>query len=883
MKLRKTVFEKCETLSTSLGYQSIFQVKLLISTRALAFLVCICSLVCHVRLVAADEPIQRYFSALRARALYVTAEQYALVKLQEANITPSERAVLTVELSQCLLEHGATTTGKQREEYWTEAENVVQKLQKEFGPTFRQIYLGSQRARIHAFQGRTLAWEAELFSDSELRNQANQKLKSGEIVLSNVLQAISKWEAPSDVEIADGALTVEQQEDLEKEIRFELAGTLMELGRLHIGPQQQSYFERADNEFGKLRDSEYQFAAQLSRAKMARLAGNADRATGALKQLLDEQLTQPQQDRILAEQIRIEIDEGKPDQALELLRVRLRETSPVAHETRAAAVEALLAAWKLAKKKNDAQLQTQLLTEARNQSNQIEGRWKLFTQNLLRRLTEEMELGTDLAQAVREARNAFQQQNFANAIQMFRQAATIAANTSQADKAVEYLMTAGSIAIQQKLWRQASDSLQGVVDTYSQSQQAPKASLLLCYSLGQQAQQSNTDSSQQAYLDALQAHRQKFAESPTSVDVTWMLAVALEQQGPAGPKQEQGPAGPQRFQEALKLYAEIPSNHAKRADADLRSIALLQQRLQAQRDANESVESLEVQVFEFIQQLQDRYAADYQRLTVTQCQVAMRVAQVLLSLTERQYGAADRWLEVVETSIATARSQARAQGESLPADWKSIQQRSRQMRIVSLAGQQRLPDALKILNQIGESDPVAMLRTLQGLTELTSQVDPNQVRQLGFLQRQIIDQIAQRRNQLDQTQQRLLDECDAEAYVATGDLPEAAEIYEKLIKQYRERRLIDRVVEIYMRRGAESDLKRAKSWWTHLESKAKPGSTDWLKARFEIALILGILKQETEALKLLRVTKTLYPKLGSPQLHSDYEELETELQARLKK
>ncbi len=198
-----------------------------------------------------------------------------------------------------------------------------------------------------------------------------------------------------------------------------------------------------------------------------------------------------------------------------------------------------------------------------------------------------------------------------------------------------------------------------------------------------------------------------------------------------------------------------------------------------------------------------------------------------------------------------------------------------------MAGQQKLGDARKIMLKLEQTDPSTMLGILLGLTEMTSKIDPMRQVEMGHLQLEAITRLEKARSELTPQQQRMLDDSHAEAFIAIGNLKEAAEIYEKLIeKTPRNERLLRKVIAVLLKRGKAEDLLAARNWWKRVEQLHKPGEADWVEARLEIAKIDVRIGEKDRAIKLLGVTKTLYPQLGTPMLREEVDQFLKEMKSQ---
>ena len=126
-----------------------------------------------------------------------------------------------------------------------------------------------------------------------------------------------------------------------------------------------------------------------------------------------------------------------------------------------------------------------------------------------------------------------------------------------------------------------------------------------------------------------------------------------------------------------------------------------------------------------------------------------------------------------------------------------------------------------------------------------------------------------------------VDRCLAEAYTATGDLPEAIALYETLLKaRSRDRHLMETIGSLLQQHGQLADLQRAKLIYRQLEGFDPAGSTAWLRTRLTVARLCLQLGEKAECQKLLKVTRILYPELGGMELKAEYAKLEMEVTSR---
>ena len=156
--------------------------------------------------------------------------------------------------------------------------------------------------------------------------------------------------------------------------------------------------------------------------------------------------------------------------------------------------------------------------------------------------------------------------------------------------------------------------------------------------------------------------------------------------------------------------------------------------------------------------------------------MATYLARVYLNAQNPEFAEADLLLEWVFESLV------QQEDSTLSESVRKIMATATQLRIVSLAGQQQLEQAGKLLNQLSQTEPAEMLRILNGLSQLVDIADEAGRRDLGILQLQAVEKLEPRRDQLSPPQSQRLDQCRAQAYVATGRIDDAVELYETLRK-----------------------------------------------------------------------------------------------------
>lgn len=821
---------------------------------------------------AQEFDLQRdYFNGLRTRGLFVIAEDYAVSRLNSPDLLPADRARMTVELAQTLVQHATQSTPSQRDELWQEAERLLMNFIESNPQNPRLMEVQVELGLLPSMIGEFHAWNVRV----NPQNQAaiRQAIGQYEAAIPKLNQTISLIHSTSpqttSTQVADGALEKSELSLLTQQLQFHIAQAKFFLAKHDASGANKAGFliEVQDllNQLSKDRDrSIWTMKAKLQLARLASYQGESKRAESILNSLKMNSDEFGMTNEVFAELARVHIENNEIDKGLELLFSAIPSQPLAADELRAVAVEGLLAARKIALQKNDQKLAEDVLTEAKSQHQLTHGKWHQLTAARLQQVERSMNLGDELATLVSQAESAFQSGNLKTAVENYRKAAAAANRDQKQNLAVQYAFTAGSIEIQQQHWSDAVEVFHEIVQQFPGHEQASQAALMKSYALGQSYVQTPSSENRNRYEEALNFIVEKYPETTSAVEAAWMLGVYQEQR--------------LQWTTAIDHYQKIPATHARYDTAMLRVMILYQRILDRLREINGPVNAWEDRLIQEIVEIEDQFPAGNVLRSIEQCQTSLLVAQLLLQHRDRWYRVADQWLERVHKTVDYQRTEASVEQQPLDSKWLQMERTAAQMRIVSLAGQQKLQQAREILLELQQTDPTTMLGILLGLTEMVSRIDDRHQAELGYLQLEAIEKLLASRDELTTQQRTLLEGAHAEAFIAIGNLYEAAEIYENLIDQSpQDQQLIRKVIQVLMKRGKAEDLVRAQKWWTRLEQLNRPGTNVWLEARLEIARLNHRLGESDRARKLLGVTQALYPKLGNKTLAKQYADFLNEL------
>ena len=817
-----------------------------------------------------EDLIGRYYVGLRQRSLYVVAEEYAVNQLARISLLPRQRAELTSELAQTLIEHGSVSNAAEREALWAEAERILGEYLQNNAHDLVALRVVCEQALLPYRYGETLAWESQFApGNSSLRQAAKDKFTQARSTISDAIEKLSQSGTPSPQEFADGALDRSELKLMEFQLGYLRIKTAVLLADLEEDfAHKTRLLSEADADIRALLrskiDAPISVEAKLLRAVIARHREQFEQSEAVLRSLEIEANEYGLTDRILAEQVRLAIDQQRVDVALEIVNTRIQSGPLIADELRAVAVDALLAAWQLAGLRREPELQKELLVQAKHFDSQTHGKWQQFTHARLNNILQESDLGTDLAQLIRDAQIKYQSGEFLEAIDGFRGAAALAEQSGRTDRAIDFAFTVGSIQIQLEDWQAAAKTFGEILSTHKTHQRAADAGLMKCYALGRIYHAEPSQAAREQYEESLRTHEESFSKTESASEAAWMLAIHLEQR--------------LQWTDAIGEYRRIPADDLRFDTASLRILLLYEKILNRLRQLNGDVSIWESQLLEEISRINDQFPQTRLFQSLDQTRTGLKVAQLLLQHSRRWYDVADIWLARIKDTVEAQKQEAVRREEPIPAEWQQIDRGASQLRIVSLAGQQRLAEAQELMFRLGETSPEAMLGILLGLTELTSRVDPDRQVDLGRLQLEAVRRLATARGELSPENQFLLDGAHAEALIAIGNLHEAATMYEELVAKFpKDQKLIEKLIEVLMLSGRRQDLERARTCWTAYERLQKTGSPKWISARLEIAKLSKDLGDYDGARKLLGVTRTLYPQLGTPELKADVTALLEEL------
>lgn len=828
-----------------------------------------------------DEVTERYFDELRQRRLFSVAEGYCLDRLSDAALEPRRRAELSLELSRTLVEHAWYATGREQDELWQRAQQVLTDGLAAARTEPERTLLAIQAALVPAARGQALRWQVELFPhDAAVRRQALAAFDEAIPRLRNLERELTERHAA-----AQAAGNRERRTQTAWDVRKLLMNVQYQLAAVLVDQANVFAAGSADRADALLEAERYirpltggapgeamTWNSRLLLAEVHRLRGNLRDAGVVLGSLERDEPPPAVTDRVLAERVRLLLHEDNPTEAaLRLSTYRKIHPYPPG-ELCYLDVQALLALRRVAVEKKDDGLADELLkrgeASVERTERDIGGYWAWRCRVLLDQGRQASRYGDALAAMVRQARAAYVNGDTAAALAQYEAARQAAETAGQADLALELGDTRGSILLQAGRFQEAADEFRRAAQTAPQHPRAAAAHLLFAYALGRLYEQQPKEERRVAYTDALLHHRQSYADDPTAHDAAYMLGLLAERHR-------------QWEVEAVPLYRTIPSDHRRSPEAQLgiarcheRTLAWQREQLaqlpESERPARrEWISTLEDRFIDELAALVAKFPPEPQPLPPRQAELALRLARLRLHRQPPEYAEADRLL---------VRITAPPPEGAEPAE--PLRREAAQLRIVALAGQRRFDAARELLHALAASGTAEVLGILDGLNDVAREADELTRQRLGELQLQTAQELDRRRGQLDADQQRRLDHCLAQANLATGRAQQAVAIYRKLLAAApRDAALLRTTAQVLEDNRTPESRQEAKDLWRKAEAAAPPGSPDWLSARLHVARCTFALGQHDECRKLLAVTRLLYPDLGGDPLRSQFTDLQRQLDA----
>ncbi len=805
---------------------------------------------------AEDSQDGPFLAGLRSRRLFELAESYCSARLAEGGLSETRQADLVAELSVTLVERALDSPPEDREPLWRRAWEVTGQF-AENNPTHpRLLLVQTQGALARVARGELGRQESEVLGDQEeRRKQAREFLREAIRTLGELSQqaesALRERSLPGRHPAESPAtLSVYQLATLLKQIQYQTARALRNQALCYDARSA----DRADalaralallNDLARLDSSDpLAWDSRVDEIVCHRLLG--DDAAAQRKIDAAEADSPPGEiaARLVAERIRLDLASGRLAEAAGRVN-QLR--SPTTPQLDYARLETALAAWQAAdkagQKETAAQWQTMSVALA-DQVAQYHGPyWSRLAKMLLAQSLKASPGGGNADVWARAAESSYLSGQFDEAITTYDQARDMARQQGDSDRAFQLGFVAATIERERGRSEEALQRYRDLAKAQPAHPKAPEAHQLAIEQAAAAAAASAPGAIDR-FLALLVEHLESWPKGATANGVRWQLGRVRESQ--------------HDWRQAAALYRQITPDFAQ-----------FDQVIQAvHRCYRQSIAGLEAEG-----RPAGELAADaahwFEAIALgpegkPPERWSPRARQAVLA-------AAEFWLHDAPAGFDRAESillAALAAGDDGPADWRSAAQA---LRVFSLAGQGRLPEASALLAQITEGSPDHLLTTLEGLAAMAPSAGGTVRRELAALELKTINLLRGQQGALSDRQRAMLERLAARALSDAGRGAESLQSYARLTQDYpNDGTIQEEYAQLLSEAGDRATLETALAQWRQVEQRSPAASDRWFRAKYAIALLHYRLGNPQQAKKIITLLQALHPELGGTQLKPQF-------------
>lgn len=839
----------------------------------------------------ADEVTAKFYEQLRQRQLFSLVESDCLRRLSASSISERDRGEVILELSRTYAAHAWHTADTEQDDLWQRATRlIVEHLARPAAMPRRELF-ETQLALVELGRAEMALAQSELRpEDHDLRTRGRKSVEAAieqftllEKTLNQQVRQPATDTAPK-TSVADRFSPFERR-TLWQQIRFRLGAARLAQAKLvaDLPADRATALLAADEWLLPLaqgpNNERLTWEAQLALAEVARWRGDVDRAAkllSAFEKTVADDTPSELRERLVIERLRGMLAKRQVTEAASwlieqrrngLLKPADASSPPVASPELAywqIAVE--LAVWQIASERGDAKLSGALWDRVTSEVQRLRrdegGYWAARAQLDWQRERDVQQFGSELAGLVRKARSGFSSSPTDDAIRRFDEAIAAASNRPPESGTTNLLLelrdSRATLLFQAKRFEEAAAAFRELAEA-PRHERSAATHLLWAFCLGKQFESDPTDDRQAAFAASLRSLRERYPDTSESAEAAWLLGLTLERQ--------------QQFLEAIEKFVSVPETHARYDEAWAEIARCHEQHLvQLRRDSTPTTEAeaaairqlrpIATTILETFgstpRRGQEARAEREPPLNAAQAELLVRLARLLLQQPTADDKTADRLLEFVI---------AHAEGR----EWLKL---AKQLRVVSLAGQRRIDEAERLIGSLEAAGPDELLTLLDGLTTVAVRSDAGTQRLVAELQLRASQGLTEATAKLTEPQRLRLLRARAEAFAATGQPTKAVAVYQQLVeKSPRDAKLLRTAAELCETLDSKAGTQQAKTFWRRLEGLLKPGSVEWLDARWHVIRCCRKLGEQAEADKLLKVTKLLYPDLGGETMRSRFEDL----------
>ncbi|MBX3414855.1 MAG: hypothetical protein KF708_19380 [Pirellulales bacterium] len=820
---------------------------------------------CHTYVLgAAPSEEETYLAGLRSRQLFRLAEDYCREQLARDDLAPRRRATLVVEQSRNLVQQALASPDASRHELWQQAASVVDDFARQHTDHPFVMLAEVQGAELRLIQGEALAESlAKSGQDDATRELPRRELRDAIERFGRLQMRIAEAQRRSGERRgpnAPDALTARELRSLERYVRFEQA-------RAHV-LQAQTYGRETPDWTNSLAQASELLAplaqlatseplgwrSRLMQIECLRLAGNAGESRRRLALLRDLQPPGDVQLLAQAEELRLAISQRRLDE-LETLLAEVQPGAEISGQLDLALLEAYLLLWQDASRRRQEERAASWRQQAEEVLAQFEAKhgafWKRRAESVLVNMIGASPQAADPAVLVRVADAFYSQGRPDDAITTYDRVREVAEKRGDANLAFEVAFKAAAVEHARDAHTPARERFRALALAYPKQPRAPEAHALAIFHAAQVLKLAGQDSDASAqaldvYRALIEEHLAHWPASPTASDAAWRL----------GRLHEHAHA----WQAAIAAYRMVASGNTQYAEA-LHAIGRCY-----------TLEIAELTERGEPSTAQATAAADFFS-TAAQENASPRNAPFSPAQRVAALWAARFWIGHLQNHYdrAAALLNAAGAGGGVPLEWRS---EAVPLLIVALAAQGQTAEARRLVGEVGASSASETLAMLEGLTRIAGSASADTAADIAAVEIDVVRQLRGRAQQLDATQSRRLDLLLAGALARGGRDEEAGTLYRALVKAHPDHGDVQEDFARWLGTlDDEESLRESLTRWNEIERRSRAGSDRWYRAKYAQAEALHRLGDDTLAVRLIKVTQTLYPSLGGPVLKTRFEKL----------
>jgi hypothetical protein len=822
----------------------------------------LCAL-CLEGIAAGEDTDGRFVQGLRERQLFSLAESFCEKRLADAKLPLPERTDLVIHLSQTYVDHARALPPDQSDPLWAKSFAATDDFARQFPQSNWRIVVRAQGALVLLARGELWRQRAEVTSDAaRLTTESQGYLRTAIKLLKGHGDELAQLlrehrESP-------GEPTRSELISLERNLKSQLARAYRNQALCY--PDESS---DRDNALGQALEllrglvglgagEPLAWQASLEEVTCLRLMKQYAKAERGLADLDGQRPPAPIVLRAQAERIRLHLAQGRLDDAVKQVQAGRRIESTTEPELDLAHLETYLAAWRVATRSQNkaeadaAQARAAEVVQTIDQEHAVY--WARRAEGMLASVIADAGLAGNLAVLVRAAQGYHRGKQYADAVRTYDEAARLARQQKQLDKAFDFAYTAATIEHEQQRHGEAQSRFRQLALDQPKHAKAAEAHLLAVFNAGQAARQRRPVNLDE-YTSLLREHLQTWPKETAANHARFQLGQCYELQ--------------RRWADAIDIYRGIAVDHerfAQAVPAVARSYDALLAELRAESKSTHKLADEAATYFEGLvlrgepPRLPERWSPTERSAALAACRLRLDHLPGDAQKNAAVFRGAERVLS------------AALDGQPAPpADWKPAAQ---SLLLVALAGQGQYARAADLMKDIASAPAVVLFAVLQRLADLSRSVGDEDRRAMGKLQAQAAEALSRRRAELDDGSRKRLERLAASAVAASGDAKTAAEMFAKLAAAYPKDGDIQEAYALaLLQLGDRAALEASLSKWREIQRNSRPATPRWFRAEYHVALVYFRLGDRRRAAEIIKATQVLYPELGGPELKARFTEL----------